>query len=90
MMGGIVWCLVVSKVGFSEALHGPTTATMIHGRGLLVPASKSDYSFCDDTLSESEVEAISGRIYCYTGMRFLYSFFDIHIYFIYCRSRSTV
>jgi hypothetical protein len=69
MAGGIVWRLVVSEVSFSEALHGPTTATTIHGRGLFVPASKPDYSFCDDSLSESEAEAICGRIYCYTGMK---------------------
>ncbi len=69
MMGGIVRRLVVSEVSFPEALHGPTTATTIHGRGLFVPSPKSDYNYCDDTLSESEAEAISGRIYCYTGMR---------------------
>ncbi len=76
MMGGIVWRLVVSEVSFPEALHGPTTATTIHGRGLFVPSPKSDYNYCDDSLSESEAEAISGRIYCYTGMRLSVLFFQ--------------
>jgi hypothetical protein len=75
MTGGIVWRLVVSEVSFSDALHGPTTATTIHGRGLFLPSSKPDYDYCDDTLSESEAEAISGRIYCYTGMRLSVLFF---------------
>ncbi len=39
MTGGIVWRLVISEVSSSESLHGPTTATTIHGRGLFVPAS---------------------------------------------------
>jgi hypothetical protein len=69
MSGGIVWRLVVSEVSFSEALQGPTIATTTHGCGLFVPGSKSDCSFCDDTLSESEGEAICGRVYCYTGMK---------------------
>jgi hypothetical protein len=79
MTGGIVWRLVVSEVSFSEALHGPTTSTTIHGHGLFVPSPKSDYNYCDDTLSESEAEAISGRIYCYTGMG-LSLFFCRHTY----------
>ena len=86
MTGGIIWRLVVAEVSFSEALDDPTTATTIHGCGLFVPASKSDNSFCDDILSESEAEAISGRVYCYTGIKALY-FPDI--IFIYCRSRPT-
>jgi hypothetical protein len=88
MTGGIVWRLVVSEVSFPEALHGPTTATTIHGRGLFVPSPKSDYNYCDDTLSESEAEAISGRIYCYTGMSGFFVLFSTYI-FIHCRSRST-
>jgi hypothetical protein len=75
MMGGIVWRLVVSEVSFSEALHGPTTATTVHGHGLFVPSSKSEYNYCDDTLSDSEAEVISGRIYCYTGTRLSVLFF---------------
>ncbi len=80
MTGGIIWCLVVSEVSFSEALHSPTIATTIHGRELFVQASKPDYSFCDDTLTESETEAICGHIYCYTGTKVSSSFLDIHIY----------
>jgi hypothetical protein len=79
MSGGIVWRLVVSEVSFHEAFDGPTTATTIHGRGLFLPSPESDYNYCDDTLSESEAEAISGRIYCYTGMR-LSLFFFRHTY----------
>ena len=88
MTGGIVWRLVVPEVSFPEALDGPTTAMTIHGRGLFLPSPKSDYNYCDDTLSETEAEAISGRIYCYTGMRLYYHYYSTYIH-IYCRSRST-
>ena len=33
MTGGIIWHLFISEVSFSEALHGPMMATMIHGHG---------------------------------------------------------
>ena len=79
MTGGIVWRLVISEVSLPEALNGPTTATTIHGCGLFVPASESDYTFCDDSLSESEADAICGRVYCYTGMKVSLFFFWTHI-----------
>ncbi len=75
MTGGIVWRVVISEVSFPEALHGPMTASTIHGHGHFVPSPKSDYNYCDDTLSESEAEAISSRIYCYTGIRLSLLFF---------------
>jgi hypothetical protein len=50
------------------------------GHGLFVPSPKSDYNYCDDSLSESEAEVISSRIYCYTGMK-LCIILSTYIYF---------
>jgi hypothetical protein len=86
MTGGIVWRLVVSEVSFPEVFHGPTTATTIHGLGLFLTSPKADYSVCDDLLAPSEAEALSGRVYCYTGMRFLILFSNSIL--IYSRSRT--
>ena len=82
MTGGIIWCLVVSEVSFSEVLHGPTTATTIHGRGFFLPSGNPSYAFCDDMLTKSEAEAICGRVNCYTGAQFFFIYPYAYIYLL--------
>ena len=68
MRGGIAWRLVVSEVSFPEVFQGPTTATTIHGQGMFLAYPAADYVLCDDELMKTEAEALSGLVFCYTGV----------------------
>ena len=89
MTGGIIWCLIVSEVSFSEALHGPTTATTIHGHGffyhLAIPVTLF-VTTCSQSwkLRQSVAVLIATQVLQFF---FIYSYICI---FIYYRSRSTM
>ncbi|KAF8961303.1 hypothetical protein BDZ97DRAFT_1592947, partial [Flammula alnicola] len=67
LKGGIVWRLAVEALGFDVVFDGPSNEAQVHGRGFRF--GDDGTSFCDDDLSEDELDLISGIYHCHTGVK---------------------
>ena len=75
LRGGIVWRLAVATLSFDDVLEGPTTAATLQRRGIIVHTSDDSVDYCDDGLSQLELDIICGLHHCYTGSYFLFFIF---------------
>ena len=71
LCGGIVWRLAVATLSFDDVLEGPTTATTLQRRGIIVKTNDDLTDLCDNGLSQLELDIICGLHHCYRGMFFL-------------------
>ncbi|PPQ81520.1 hypothetical protein CVT26_010863 [Gymnopilus dilepis] len=72
MRGGIIWRLASSHVGPSEVLMGPTFSALRYRQGFCTPSHNYGEIYWDDGLHETEMNALCGLVYCYTGNYIFY------------------
>ena len=67
MRGGIIWRLAASQASVSEVVMGPTASVRDYRQGTVLSSTDPAGTFYDDCLSSSEMDALCGLVYCYTG-----------------------
>jgi hypothetical protein len=67
LRGGIVWHLAMATLSFDNVLCGPTTAAVLHCRGVSFQSVDGSIELCDDGLSQDEYNISCGLHHCYTG-----------------------
>jgi len=73
LVGGIVWRLGRDLLRVEEVLRGPTDTAVVFGEGVFYRDAQGDL-WCDDTLTEHEMDLVCGLHNVATGM---YSFLSI-------------
>ena len=63
MCSGILWCLSMSIVNFTEVTDGPTAAATVPKMGHWVDDCGDPMFYCDDQLFEYEVNLLCGLVY---------------------------
>jgi hypothetical protein len=78
LVGGIVWRLGRDLLREEEVLSGPTDTAVVFGEGVFYRDAQGDL-WCDDTLTEHEMDLVCGLHNAATGMYHFTSFHRTHL-----------
>ncbi|KAF8063149.1 hypothetical protein FPV67DRAFT_1672188 [Lyophyllum atratum] len=69
LKGGYTWRLFIMTVSFDTVLNGPTGWNPLPGTMFVARDQKTNETFVDDSLTEVELNLISGAYTCLTGIQ---------------------
>ena len=89
LRGGIVGRIAKEYLSKDGVLDGPSVEVTAHRAGFIAPSVNDDIRFCDDELTDNEINTICGTYSLYTGGFCLFSYvFFFLIFFPSCERSS--